>query len=336
MGTYARWGAALLGAALAWSAHARTELLVSQWLPASHPIAGAMEEWNKRVEAATDGRVVLKTLPQPVTSPPGHYNAVRDGLADVAVTVVGYTPGRFPLAEIAELPLMADTARANSIAFQRAAERMPQLVTEFKDVKVLAFFTHGPGVIFNTRKPIRTLEDLRGLKFRVGGGMVTEVSKQLNANTALKPAPDSYELISTGVMDGSWLPFEGVTTYNLDKLVRYATVFPGGLYNTAFIVMMNKSRWSALSAKDQAIVAGLSGLDYARRLGEAFDQRDARAREAAVAAGMQIEPVTPELLAEVKRRMAPIEDRWAEVARRKGVADPRAVIRQYRLDAAEQ
>lgn len=319
--------------AAASAVHAKTELLVSQWLPASHPIAEAMEAWNKQVTEATEGRVTLRNLPQPVTNPPGHFNAVRDGLADVAMTVIGYTPGRFPLSELSELPLMADSAELNSVTFQSTAEKVPQMMDEYKDVKVLALFTHGPGVVFNTKKPINTLADLQSLKFRVGGGVVNEVGKQLNANTTLRPATESYELVSTGVMDGVWLPYESIKTYNLDKLIKYATEFPGGLYNSAFIVMMNKDSWNRLSAQDKAAIEKLIGVPYARQLGQAFDRRDDEGRKAAEAAGIQISKASPELLKAVQDRVAPIEQKWAETARSKGVQDPAALIQQYRAAA---
>jgi len=317
------------------SAVAKTELLVSQWLPASHPISEAMGEWSRQVGDATDGRVTLKVLPQAVTNPPGHYNAVRDGLADVAMTVIGYTPGRFPLSELSELPLMADTAEANSIALQTTAERVPQMMDEFKDVKVLALFTHGPGVVFNTKKPIRTLDDLQSLKFRVGGGVVNEVSKQLGTNTTLKPTTEAYELVSSGVMDGVWLPFEGLPTYNLEKLIKHATTFPGGLYNSAFIVMMNKDRWNALSAEDKAAIEPLIGVTFARDLGRAFDRRDQQGIDAAKAAGVEVIEASPELLEAVQARIAPIEKKWADTARAKGIQDPEALIREYRAAATK-
>lgn len=322
----ALWGAAAL-------AQAQTTLAVSQWLPASHPVAEVMQQWAQKAEQATQGRVKLSTLPQPVTNPPGHYNAVRDGLADVAMTVIGYTPGRFPLSEIADMPLMADSAETNSVAFQRLTARQPAMMAEYKDVKVLALFTHGPGVVFNTRREVATLSELQQLKFRVGGGVVNEVGKLLGANTTLKPATESYELLSSGVMDGVWLPFESIATYKLDKLVKHATVFPGGLYSSGFIVMMNKKRWEALSKQDQAALEKISGEAYARELGRAFDRRDREGKALAQASGIKLSPASPALIKEVQDRIAPLEKRWADAARSRGIADPEGLLKAYRAEA---
>jgi TRAP-type C4-dicarboxylate transport system substrate-binding protein len=100
--------------------------------------------------------------------------------------------------------------------------------------------------VFNTKRPITKARRPAGLKFRVGGGMVNEISKALGMNVTLKPAPDSYELLSTGVMDGTLFPAESTESFKIDKIIKHATVFPGGLYNTSFVFMMNQAKYDKL------------------------------------------------------------------------------------------
>lgn len=328
--------AAAFGVLSAPAALAQTRLAVSQWVPPSHPVAEVMLQWAQQVDQATSGRVKLANLPQAVTNPPGHFNAVRDGLADVAFTVIGYTPGRFQLSEIAEMPLMADSAELNSAAFYKVAVREPAIMNEFKDVKVLALFTHGPGTVFNTKQEISTLADLQKLKFRVGGGVVNEAGKLLNANVTIKPATESYELMSNGVMDGVWLPIESIATYKMEKLVRYITTFPGGLYSSTFIVMMNKKKWDSLSKEDQTAIDRIAGEPFSRALGRAFDQRDEEGRKLALANGIKITAAPPALVKEVEARIAPLEKRWIDLARSRGIANPEQAIRNYRVEARKQ
>jgi TRAP-type C4-dicarboxylate transport system substrate-binding protein len=90
---------------------------------------------------------------------------------------------------MAEVPFLGNTSEPLSVAFHRIAAKYPEFDAEHQGVKVLAFFTHGPGIVFNTKRPITKVEDLQGLKFRVGGGMVNEISKALGMNVTLKPAP---------------------------------------------------------------------------------------------------------------------------------------------------
>lgn len=314
-------------------AAAQTTLTVSNWVPAGHPVATAITAWTQEVEKATAGRVKFQVLPKAVASPPAHYNAIRDGLADVSFTVLGYTPGRFALSELAELPLMGTTAESNSVALQRVAAKHPQFMNEYKDVKVLALFTHGPGVIHNAKKPIQSLDDLKGLKFRVGGGVVNEVGKLLEANTTLKPATESYELLSTGVMDGVFLPMESIATYKIDKLVRHSTTFPGGLYNSAFLVMMNKDAYGKIPAADRAIVDKLAGEPFARALGRSFDAKDREGAAVAQASGIKVVQASPAFVDAVQARVGVLEKNWVETAKGKGLANADQVLKEFRTEA---
>ncbi len=325
--------AALAGLTLGAAQAQTTTLTVSNWVPAAHPVAQAMTQWSEQVEKATAGRVKFQTLPKPVASPQGHYNAIRDGLAEVSFTVLGYTPGRFVLSEVSELPLGGTSAESNSAALQRIAARYPAFMNEYKDVKVLALFTHGPGTVFNTKRPVQSLADLKGLKFRVGGGVINEVGKLLEINTALKPATESYELISTGVMDGVFLPFESIATYKLEKLIRYATSFPGGLYTSAFLAMMNKKAYDALPAADREAIDKLSGEALARQLGRAFDARDREGKALSQASGIQAIDASPAFVNEVRTRTAELDRRWVEAAKAKGLANAEQVLKEFRVEA---
>ena len=315
------------------NALAQTTLTMSTWVPASHPVPQVLVKWAKELEQASKGRIKAQLLPKQVTAPPGSFNAVRDGLADVSFTVLGYTPGRFTLSEFAELPLASESAEQASVAFYRVASKHPAIFNEYKEVKVLGLFMHGPGVIFNTKREVTSVADLKGLKFRIGGGIVNEIAKAMEVNAALKPAGDSYELLSTGVMDGTWLPFDGITTFKLDKLVRYATTFPGGLYNTAFIAMMNRKTFDSLSQEDQALVEKLSGEPLSRLLGRAFDTRDREGKALAQSSGIKVNAASAAMVQDVATRIKALEKNWADGARTKGVANAEAVIGEFRAEA---
>src|SRR5947207_664441 len=114
-------------------------------------------------------------------------------------------------------------------------------------IHVITFFTHGPGMLMNTKRPVVKVEDLQGMKWRVGGGMVNEIVKALGMNATLKPATENYELLSSGVMDGTLLPAESAESFKIDKLIKYVTTFPGGAYNTSFVFMMNQGKVDKLS-----------------------------------------------------------------------------------------
>jgi TRAP-type transport system periplasmic protein len=327
----AAFAAAALFAA-AGAASAQTVLTSSSWVPPGHTLTRTLIEWGKQLEAETQGRVKLNILPKPPTNPPGTYDGVRDGLQDIGFTVQGYTPGRFPLASLAELPFLGDSAEASSVAFQRMATKYPQILDEYKGVKVLAVFTHGPGLIYNSKRPVNSIADLSGLKFRVGGGMVNEIGKALGANVMLKPASESYEMMSSGVVDGVFFPAESIPGFKLDKLIRHGTSFPGGLYNTAFVMMMNLDKYNKLSAQDKAAVDKLSGEYLARMQGRGWDKVDREGKALMQAAGVTITPANTTFVKEVEDRVNQFEQKWVTDATAKGIKNPAAVIKEFRAE----
>jgi TRAP-type C4-dicarboxylate transport system substrate-binding protein len=287
----------------------------------------------KDVEGATQGRVKCNLLAKAVVSAPQTFDAVRDGLADISFIVPGYTPGRFVLTDAPEFPFMGDTSEALSVAYQRVYDKMLAKHNEFKGVHVLSVFTHGPGQIYNTKRAVASLKDLEGLKIRVGGGLVNEVAKVLGTVPMLKPAPESYELLSQGVADGLFFPKESPLSFKLVPLIKHVTYVPGGLYNTSFAHIMNEAKWKQISEADRAAITKLSGEALARRTGKAWDAVDARGEKAVRAANIPVVVADAKFIAEIKAKTAGLEQAWIDRAKAKG-ADGKAIIAALRAELA--
>lgn len=325
--------AALLGAA---PAGAQVVLTTSSWVPPTHALTTAQREWCEQVEKNAGGKIRCNHLPRAVAAPPGTLDAVKNGLADVSFTVHGYTPGRFVLTQMAEFPFLGDSAEALSVAFHRVASRYPAFGQEHQGVKVLAYFTHGPGVVFNTKRAVTKVEDLQGLKWRIGGGMVNEISRTLGMNVTLKPAPESYELLSGGVMDGTLFPAESTESFKIDKIIRHATTFPGGLYNTSFVLLMNQARYDALSPDLKKAVDDASGEVAARLLGRHWDKVDRRAYALMQANAVQVTRADAKFVADVKAKTSALEQKWAKDAEARGLKDAAKVLAEFRAEIAKQ
>jgi TRAP-type transport system periplasmic protein len=325
--------AALL--AFAGTASAQITLTLSSWVPPSHLLTRAQSDWCEAVSKAVSGRIQCKLLPKPVAPPPGTFDAVKDGLVDMSFSVHGYTPGRYVMGKMAEMPFLGDSAVATSVAYQRIYERHLAAFNEHKGLHVITVFTHGPGVIFNTQKPVTTLADLQGLKFRVGGGVVNEVGKALGVNMTLKPAPQSYELLSSGVVDGTWFPDESIVSFKLDKLIKFRTAVPGGLYNTSFALVMNQATWDKIPKADQAVITKMSGEWAARFIGKYWDDTDEASRKVQAAAGVQSITADAKFVADFKAKTAPIEAAWVQEAEAKGLKNAAAVLEEFRAEIAK-
>ncbi len=317
-------------------AGAQTVLTVSTWLPPTHGMSIAQKEWCDLLEKNTTGKMKCNILPRGVANPPGTYDAIKNGLADISFTVHGYTPGRFVLTQMAEFPFLGNTSEPISVAFNKVASRHPEFAAEQQGVKVITFFTHGPGIVFNTKRPIAKVDDLAGLKFRVGGGMVNEISKSLGMNVTLKPAPDSYELLAGGVMDGTLFPAESTESFKIDKIIKYATFFPGGLYNTSFVFLMNQARYDKLAPDEKKAVDAISGETAARIFGRQWDKVDLRAMALMQANNVQMVKADAKFVADVKARTAPLEQKWVSDAAAKGLKDPAKVLAEFRAEIAKQ
>jgi TRAP-type C4-dicarboxylate transport system substrate-binding protein len=327
--------AATAVAAAAFSAQAQTVLTVSSWVPSTVPLSIAQKEWCELLEKNTASRMRCNILPRAVANPPGTFDAIKAGIADVSFAVHGYTPGRFVFSQMAEFPFLGDSAEAMSVAFNRIATRYPQFGEEHRDVHVLSYFTDAPGMLLNTRRAVTRLEELQGLKWRVGGGIINEVAEALGMNATLKPATDTYELLSGGVMDGTVFPADALEPWKLDKLVKHATIIPGGLYNTSFVFIMNKARYDKLKPEEQKAVDAVSGEAAARMFGRAWDKADRRGLALLQANGVQVTRADARFIGDIKSRVAPVESKWVQRARAKGLADPAKVISEFRAEVAK-
>jgi TRAP-type C4-dicarboxylate transport system substrate-binding protein len=302
-------------------------LAVSSWVPPTHHLTIWQANWAAEVEKATSGRVKFTSLPKAPAAPPGTFDAVRDGLVDLSYVTASYTPARHILPLMAELPGAGDTAEVNSVAFSRIHWKHFQKVGEYKGVKLLAVWTHGPGQMF-TKKPVQSLADFQNLKIRTGGGISEKVITALGGSPFFKPAPESYELLKSGVADGVFFPLESIASFKLETVISQATIFPGGLYSSAFGFFMNEDKWAKISKQDQTIIEKMAGEAAARSNGKSWDNADKVGREALQKAGGKIVPANPGMVAEAKKRSAPIIDEWVKQASAK-LPNAKAVLDEF-------
>jgi TRAP-type transport system periplasmic protein len=312
------------------SASAQTVLTMSSWVGPNHPLTrDVLGGWAAAVEKATNGRVKMQMLAKHPVAPQGTFDGVRDGVMDVSYVTASYTPARHPLPLLAELPGSGGTAEINSVAFSRIHWKHLHKAGEYKGVKLLGVFTHGPGQMFLVKKPVNSVADIAGMKIRSGGGISEASAKALGASPLVKPAPESYEILASGVADGTFFPTESIRSFNLDKVVKHATIFPGGFYSSAFGFFMNEEKWNKLSKQDQDAINSVSGEALARLAGKAWDAADKGGMEALRAAGVNIQQASPAFIAEVRTRTEPLANSWVQAANAKGL-DGAKVLAEFR------
>jgi TRAP-type transport system periplasmic protein len=322
-------------ALLALPAASQTTLRYSNWLPEGYPVrTKILEPWFAEINKVTQGRVKVETTPKVVGTVPGQFDVIRDGLADIALVVPGYTPGRFELTEVFELPFLGDVAEVRSPATWRIYEKELAKYNEFKGVRVMSVFTGSAAQVYTSKKEIRNLDDFKGVKLRSPQAATSQAITLLGGVPIAKPVPEIYELASGGVIDGGVIVAETIVGFKLQDVLKKVTLVPGGLANTTLLVAMNEDKWNSLSKDDQAAILKVSGEALAKVSGRVHDESERNAFETITKSNATVTRLSAADAEAIKARLAPIEKAWVEKARKKGVTDPEAVIEALRKDIA--
>ncbi len=303
-------------------------LKLHQFLP---PVAVVpskiLKPWAENIEKASNGRIKIEHYDAMALGgrPPELYDQARDGVVDIIMTVTGYTPGRFLKTEAFELPFMMKGSVATSKAFWEYTETELQN-EEYKDVKVLGAWVHGPGVI-HTDEPVTKLEDMHGKKLRGPTRVINDLLKELGAVPVGMPLPAIPESLSKGVINGTVIPWEVTPAIKLSELVSNHTEFSGkeALYTATIICVMNKARYDSLPDDLKAIIDQESGIKLTTLAAEEMLAGDAPGRAIAVKNGSNIITLDESEVDRWKAASKPVVERWVESVKSRGI-DGNAVI----------
>jgi TRAP-type C4-dicarboxylate transport system substrate-binding protein len=328
-------GVAFLALATA-GAHAQEFVLkLHQFLPAQAPVpAGVLVPWMQKVEAESGGRIKFEHYPaMQLGGKPGELiDQVTEGVADVVWTLPGYTPGRFPRTEVIELPFMIQNAEGASRTLWQLGEKY-MFDTEYKDVKVIGMWTHGPGLI-HSKNPIKTVEDLKGVKVRAPSRVTNMMVTSLGATAVGMPVPAVPEALSKGVIDATILPWEVTASIKSSELVKNHTEFPGApLYTAAFVLAMNKATYDKLPDDLKKVIDANSGAEFSANAGKVSQDADAAARKIATDLGNTIIELTPEEIDAWKKAAQPTIDAWVKEMDAAGT-DGKALLEEARAAIA--
>ncbi|MEJ2156108.1 MAG: TRAP transporter substrate-binding protein [Desulfobacteraceae bacterium] len=290
----------------------------------------AIAPWAKQVEAATNGKVKVQVFySQTLTKGKDAWNATKSGIADIAWCFHGYWSGMTPLADVISLPALPfDSAEKGSEVLWKLYEKYPEIQKEFSDNKILAVFTSNPYILITTKKPVKTLEDIQGMKIRMSGGPPTEMMKALGGTPMLIPMPENYISLQKGVIDGMGAPWEAIHGFRLYEVVNYytATPFPA----VYFSIAMNKRKWNSLPKDVQEGIMSVGGLKGSKFWGKNhFDTAKDGVMEKVKSVGKTIEVY--DLPAQERERWLekagkPVWEQWVKSMEAKGHANARDIL----------
>ena len=325
--------ALLIGAATGAFAQEKTiELKLSHWVPASHPLQKALEEWGAAVEKDSGGTLKYKVYPaQQLGKAFDHYDMARDGIADLTYINPGYQPGRFPIIAAGELPFLMSDAKGGSEALD--AWYRKYAAKEMKDVKFCLAFIHDPSSFHSTTKKIVVPEDIKGMKIRPAHATMAAWVTLLGGTNVQASAPEVRDVLEKHVADAVSFPWGSLVLFGIDKVTKYHMDAP--LYVTTFAFVFNKARYDEMSPRQKKAIddhcttqqAGLVGGPWGKFEHEGLAKVKAEP-------GQEVYQLTPDQLAQWRKAAAPLEKAWADNVKKTG-ADPDSALKELKAQLAK-
>ncbi|WP_284620251.1 TRAP transporter substrate-binding protein [Aquabacterium humicola] len=215
-------------------------------------------------------------------TPPQLVDQVKDGVADLVITLPGYTAGRFPALEVFELPFMTNSAEVGARAAWDYLQKYA--LKEFPGTKILAIWVHDEGYVHTREKPVKTLADFKGLKMRAPTRQTNKLLAALGATPVGMPLPAIVDAVSKGTIDGFLLPWEVMPSLKLHEMVKYhSETDPSrpALYSAVFVFAMNQAKYDSLPADLKKVVDDNSGAVLSQNIGKIWDGSQAAGRKLA-------------------------------------------------------
>jgi TRAP-type transport system periplasmic protein len=261
-----------------------TTLRFSHFWPSTSAMqTEVFEPWAKKIEEESDGRIKVEMYPSATLSKADvTYDSAAKGTIDIGSQAHGYTAGRFPLTQIAELPGLSNSAGQMSCMLQKLYDD-GDISREYEDTHLLFMMGAGPGAFHTIDKVIRTPADMKGMRIRRPSAIAGDIIEATGASPVGLPATDIYTSLQRGVIDGLSFAWSPTGDFRITELTNAHTNIP--FYSSALLVTMNKDKYESLPNDLKTIIDNNSGKVMADIAGAMFDREDSRVMEEARAKG---------------------------------------------------
>ncbi len=296
-------------------------LRYANFFPVTHRNSQVSEAWCKEVEKRTNGRVKIAYFPGGTLTPPAQtYDSVTTGIADIGMSVLNYTRGKFPLMDAINQPMGYKSAyTVTKLANEFYGKFKPK---ELDEVKVMYLHGHGPGLL-HTKKPVTKLEDVKGMKIRASGS-ITRIVYALGGSPVGTTMPETYDALRTGVADGALAPYEALYGFKWGEVVSSTTECYPISYTDIEFVVMNKDKWNALPPDIQKIIEKINE-EWIEKQGRAWDEIDKQGKEFVIKRGNKIQTLSPQEGARWKAAVQPLIEDYIKTNKAKGLPAEAAV-----------
>lgn len=308
------------------------ELSYANLFPPTHIQSKLPESWCKEVEKRTNGAVKITYYPGgTLLKGPKIYPGIIDGIADAGTSVIGYTPGIFPAMQAIDLPMGYPNAHVATKVINDFYNKFKP--KSFSKVKVLYLFAHGPGIL-HSKKPVKKLEDLKGMKIRSYGFSV-KMAEALGGVPVAMGQGGAYEALQKGVAEATIAPMEVLKGWKQAEVINSTTECYDIGYTAGFFVVMNLDKWNSLPKDIQNTIEEIN-KEWVGKYGDAWEQSDREGREFTLSKGNKIIPLSAEESARWVKAVAPVVDEYVKSTKAKGLPGQeyvdfiRAKIKEYK------
>ena len=302
------------------------DLNLSLFIPQRHNrFQFVIKPWIQMIEERTKGQVKITPYFTSAINPlPEFFDATFNGIADIAEGVTNMTVGRFPLTETIMLPEMGFKNALNcSRALWHIYKTFPEIQKEWAGVKMLWHHTAPPMRIATTKKPVRAIEDLKGLKLFVLGSIGVKGGKALGFSPVTMHPGDIYMSLEKGIIDGGFADNEITVSRKLDEVIKYITNIE--MLQPNFVFIMNQGVWDRLPADVKKVFDELSGEYMVEFTGKIRDEKEQEARSVIEGKGIEYIELPPAEKAKARELLMPVQNEYAAELEKKGLPGNRVL-----------
>ncbi|HSM45787.1 MAG TPA: TRAP transporter substrate-binding protein [Acidimicrobiia bacterium] len=303
--------------------------------PAVHPIAvNALEPYAAAVSEATGGTITIEFQPGgALAAPPATFENTVAGGQDMGWALQGYHAGVFPTTEIVEQPFQFTSAVQATQTLWDLYDEFPDLQDEYSDVQLVGLWTHDIGDIWTKNVQVQTVEDMQGLTLRFPTGIMGQVMEAMGASTVGLPAPEIFDSLNTGVIDGLSIAVSGLESFGLYPELAYGTTCD--CYVAAQYLVVNLDSWNSLTPDAQQVMLDL-GREHSLLAAEVYDQAYVDIFQKAQDEGIEIYELPEDELARWQEIGQQVTDEWIAAREDAGVPAQEMYDRMQDIKAAYQ